>query len=160
MNALIIDLPQRKRCHPKHRCRRRVQRDDAGFAPLTMLLGLGLLVLPVLLLVLTLPTWEQRSVDAKDMAAQAARALATADTWTDGITAAQDTVSQETNNDGLDPADVTAAYSGSLTPGAKVTATVTVTIPAGVIPGVGTFGTVHYSAASTELVDLYRSTPG
>lgn len=160
MNALITGLPQRQRRHPRYRRRRRVRRDDAGFAPLTMLLGLGLLVLPVLLLVLTLPTWEQRSVDAKDMAAQAARSLATADTWTDGVTAAQNTVNQETSNDGLDPSDVTAAYSGSLTPGATVTATVTVTIPAGVIPGVGTFGTVHYSAASTELVDLYRSTPG
>jgi hypothetical protein len=125
-----------------------------------MVLGLGFLVLPVMLLVLTLPTWEQRSVDAKDMADQAARALATADTWTDGVTAAQNTVTQETSNDGLAPADVTASYSGTLTPGAKVTATITVTIPAGVIPGVGTFGTVHYSSASSELVDLYRSTPG
>jgi hypothetical protein len=125
-----------------------------------MVLGLGFLVLPVMLLVVTLPTWEQRSVDAKDMAAQAARALVTADTWTDGVTAAQNTVSQETSNDGLDPADVTADYSGTLTPGAKVTATVTVIIPAGVIPGIGTFGAVHYSAESTELVDLYRSENG
>ena len=131
--------------------------DEAGFAPLTMMLGLGLLVIPVLLLVLTLPTWEQRTVDARDIAAQAARALVTADTWTAGLSAADQTVTEETANDGLNPTDVTASYNGTLTPGATVTATITVIIPAGAIPGIGHFGTLHYTASSTQHVDTYRS---
>ena len=40
---------------------------------LTLMLGVGFLVLPVMVLVLTLPTWEQRVVDAQDAARSAAR---------------------------------------------------------------------------------------
>jgi hypothetical protein len=137
---------------------RQARRGDEGFAPLTMMLGLGLLVIPVLLLVLTLPTWEERTLDARDAAANAARALATADTWTAGVAAANQTLQEETVNDGLNPTDITVSYTGTLTPGATVTATVTVTIPAGTIPGIGAFGTLHYSAASTQNIDEYRST--
>ena len=36
-------------------------------------------------------------------------------------------------------------------------ATVTIAIPDGSIPGIGNFGTFHYTATSTELVDPYRS---
>jgi hypothetical protein len=125
-----------------------------------MMLGLGLLVIPVLLLVLTLPTWEERTVDARDAAANAARTLVTADTWTDGVSAADQMVEEEAVNDGLSTNQVSVSYSGALTPGANVTATVRVTIPAGVIPGIGAFGTLHYTASSTQHVDDYRSDPG
>lgn len=133
------------------------QGDDLGFAPLTTVLGLGLLVIPMLLLVLTLPTWEERTVDARDIAADAARVLVSADSWTAGTAAADQTVAQEAANDGLGPNAVSVAYSGSLTPGTTVTATVMVTVPGGAIPGVGTFSEWHYKASSTQLVDLYRS---
>ena len=131
--------------------------DQNGFAPLTTMLGVSLLMIPVLLLVLTLPTWVERTVDARDTAAQAARTLVTSDTWQTGVAAAQETVIQETDNDGLNPSDVTATFTGSLTPGSTVTATITVTIPAGTVPGIGAFATVHYSASSTQHVDTYRS---
>jgi hypothetical protein len=138
---------------------RAARADDAGFAPLTMMLGLGLLVIPVLLLVLTLPTWEERTVDARDAAANAARALATAGTWTSGVSAADQTVAEAATNDGITPAQIAASYRGALNPGATVTATVTVTIPAGTIPGIGAFGTLRYTASSTQHVDSYRSIP-
>lgn len=131
--------------------------DERGFAPLTMTLGLGLLVIPVLLLVLTVPTWEERTVDARDAAANAARTLVTADTWATGVAAADQTVATEATNDGLGASQMVVSYGGALTPGATVTATVTVTIPAGTIPGIGAFGTIHYSASSTQHVDSYRS---
>ena len=134
--------------------------DEAGFAPLTMMLGLGMLVIPVLLVVLTLPTWEERTVDARDAAANAARVLATADTWQAGVTSANQIVAEMTGNDGLSPVDVNVGYSGALTPAGTVTATVTITIPAGMIPGVGTFATMHYTARSTQHVDSYRSEAG
>ena len=136
---------------------RAARADETGFAPLTMMLGLGLLVIPVLLIVLTLPTWEERSVDARDAAANAARALATAGTWTTGVAAADQTVAEAVTNDGIAPTQIVTSYRGALTPGATVTATVTVTIPAGMVPGIGAFGALHYTASSTQHVDSYRS---
>jgi hypothetical protein len=124
-----------------------------------MALGLGLLVLPVLLLVLTLPTWEERTVDARDMAANAARTLATATDWSSGVAAAEQTLAEMAANDGLPGGQVSVAYRGTLSPGATVTAAVTVTIPAGTIPGLGQVGSLHYTASSTQHVDSYKSQP-
>lgn len=132
---------------------------DAGSASLTLLLGLAFIVVPVILVVVSLPIWESRTVDARDVAAQAARTLVTADTWTAGVTAAQQLVNQEAANDGLNPADLSATFAGTLNPGGAVTATVTVTVPAGQLPGIGGIGTWHYTASSTQHVDTYRDSP-
>jgi len=134
--------------------------DEAGFAPLTMMLGVTLVVIPVLLLVLTIPTWLERSVDARDAAANAARALATANTWAAGTAAANQTVAELITGDGLNPNDVEVTYGGSLNPGATVTATVTVELPAGVIPGIGHYGTIRYTATSTQHIDSYKGDNG
>ena len=128
-----------------------------GSAPLSLALGLGLLVFPVLLLVLTLPTWEARTVDARDAAAAASRALVTSDSWSDGVVAADAVVAEIASTDGVASEDLSATYTGSLTRGGAVIAEVTVTIPAGRIPGIGSFGAMHYSASSTQLVDEFRS---
>ena len=109
-----------------------------------------------MLLVLTLPTWEQRAVDAQDAARNAARALVTADNWGDGVSAANQTVSDLVVGDGLPSEDLTVTYSGTLDPGGTVTAAVTVVIPAGNLPGLGFVGELHYTASSTEHVDSYR----
>jgi hypothetical protein len=124
--------------------------------PLTLLLGTTLIVLPVMILILTLPAWEQRVVDAQDAARSAARALVTADNWDDGVSAANEAVALLESGDGLPSGDVSVAYSGSLDPGATVTAAVTVVIPAGNLPGLGFVGQLHYTASSTEHVDSYR----
>ena len=134
-----------------------MNRSESGSAPISMALGLGLLVIPVLLLVLTIPTWEARSVDARDAAAAAARALAVSDTWSDGVAAAGQVVAEIEENNGLSAQDVAVSYQGSLVRGGTVTAEVTVLIPAGRVPGIGSFGAVHYSATSTQQVDDYRS---
>ena len=137
---------------------RRPDRDERGSsAPLTMALGLGLLVIPVFLLVLTVPTWQARTVDARDAARNAARALVTAATWEQGVAAANQAVAEITANNGVPATDVAASYTGNLNRGGTVTATVTVAIPDGAIPGVGNFGTFHYTATSSEQVDPYRS---
>lgn len=131
--------------------------DERGSAiPLTLLLGTTFIVLPVMILVLTLPTWEQRVVDAQDAARSAARALVTADSWDDGASAANEVVSHLAAGDGLPSGDVSVAYSGSLDPGGTVTAAVTVVIPAGNFPGLGFVGELHYTATSTAHVDSYR----
>lgn len=139
---------------------RTARADEAGFAPLTMMLGVTLVVIPVLLLVLTIPTWLERSVDARDAATNAARALATANTWAAGTAAANQTVSELISGDGLNPSDVEVSYGGSLNPGATVTATVTVDLPAGVIPGIGHYGTIRYTATSTQHIDSYKGDNG
>lgn len=125
--------------------------------PLTLVLSLGFVVIPAFLLVLTLPTWEARSVDARDAARNAVRALVTADSWNDGVTAANQAVDEIVANNGVDVKDVSATYRGSLTRGSIVTATVTIVIPDTVIPGIGTFGQHSYAASSSEYVDPYRS---
>ncbi|HTT88166.1 MAG TPA: hypothetical protein VMF65_01340 [Acidimicrobiales bacterium] len=123
---------------------------------MTLLLGTTFIVLPVMILVLTLPAWEQRVVDAQDAARNAARALVTADDWDDGVSAANEAVAQMETGDGLPPADLTVTYSGSLDPGGTVKAAVTVVIPAGNLPGLGFVGQLHYTASSTAHVDSYR----
>jgi hypothetical protein len=130
---------------------------QAGSAPLSLVLGLGLLVIPVLLLVLSIPTWEARAVDARDAAATAARVLVTADSWPDGVSAANQAVDEIRASDRISPSDVKTDYQGSLTRGSTVTVDVTVVIPATEILLIGAVGSLHYTASSSELVDQYRS---
>jgi hypothetical protein len=121
------------------------------------MLGVGLIVLPVLVLVLTLPAWEQRTVDAQDAARNAARALATAGDWAEGVSAADQAAYEIVTSDGLVAGDVSILLTGSLGPGETVTASVTVLVPVGDLPGLGFIGTLHYTASSTQHVDSYRS---
>jgi hypothetical protein len=121
------------------------------------MLGVGFIVLPVLVLVLTLPAWEQRAVDAQDAARNAARALATAGDWAQGEMAADQVVYEMVTSDGLEAGDVSTQLTGSLDPGGTVTASVTVLVPAGNVPGLGFIGALHYTASSTEHVDSYRA---
>jgi hypothetical protein len=138
----------------------RHRRDEAGeSAPLTMALGLVFVIIPVFMVILVLPTWESRTVDAHDAARNAVRALATAPDWDQGVTAANQAVAEITSNNGIDPKYVTTSYTGGLDRGDTVTATVVVTIPDTYVPGIGSFGTFHYSATESELVDPFRSGP-
>jgi hypothetical protein len=123
------------------------------------MLGVGFVLLPVMVLVLVLPTWEQRTVDAQDAARSAARALVAADSWGDGVAAADGIVAQIAESDGLLPGDLNAQFSGSLDPGGSVTVAVTVVVPAGDVPGLGPIGTLHYTAMSTAHVDSFRDSP-
>ena len=131
--------------------------EQGSATPLSLVLGMGLIVMPVLVLVLTLPTWEQRAVDAQDAARNAARALVVADDWGDGVAAADQAVSQVVAGDNLVAGDVGLRLAGSLEPGATVTASVTVLVPAGNVPGLGFIGALHYTASSTQHVDAYRA---
>ncbi|MGC8626240.1 MAG: hypothetical protein ACP5VR_01580 [Acidimicrobiales bacterium] len=132
--------------------------DERGAASaLTLMLGVGLIVLPVMVLVLTLPAWEQRAVDAQDAARTAARALAASSNWQQGEAAANEAIAEIEVGDSLPPSNVSVSYAGSLDPGSAVTVSVTVAIPAGNLPGLGFVGTLHYSATSTEHVDSYGS---
>lgn len=122
-------------------------------------LAVCLLVVPVLFVVLTIPTWIERQTDATDAARNAARTLATADTWDHGVAAANAVVTDIARNNGLDPSQVTASYTGSLQPGSTVTASVTVTIPAATLPAVGAVAQTHWTATVSARIDDHRN-PG
>ena len=135
-------------------------KDDHGAAtPLTLMLGVAFVLLPVMVLVLSIPAWEQRAVDAQDAARAAARALATATNWQDGEGSADQAVEEVVGSDGLPADQVQVGYDGSLVPGGTVTASVTVVVPAGQVRGLGWIAQLHYTARSTQHVDSYEDSP-
>jgi|GEM_PF-2159022 len=134
---------------------------DAGAAtPLSLLLGMAFVVLPVMVLVLSVPTWEQRAVDAQDAARAAARALASATSVQSAESSAGAAVQAVMEADGLAASQYTASLSGELVPGATVRATVSVEVPIGELPGLGAMGDLHYTASSTAHVDSYEDSTG
>ncbi len=135
-------------------------RDEIGSisAPIIWPLAICLFVIPVLIMVLSFPTWIERQNDATDAARTAARTLVTANTWTQGVTDANTAVADIAANNGLDPNQITTNYTGTLQPGGNVTASVTVVIPTTVIPGLGTVGQRRWTATATARVDDYRRT--
>jgi hypothetical protein len=130
---------------------------DRGYVSLEFALGLALLVLPVALLVLALPTWFARQELGRLAAQQAAREAVISESPGRGEQAAAEIAA----NGGLAPGRVTVRYAGSssFAPGGLVTVAVTVPIPAAVIPGIGTVGSFSWTATFSERVDQYRSAP-
>ena len=132
---------------------------ERGSAPIELALGVGLLVLPVALAVVTFPTWVERQSMARLAAQEAARTVVLASDGTAGVAAAAALVGQIAVNHGLPASDVALAVDGTLTRGGAVTAAVTVAFPAAVFPGFGTVGAVSWTVRHTEQVDAYRSFP-
>ncbi|HWD08054.1 MAG TPA: hypothetical protein VHA57_03060 [Actinomycetota bacterium] len=130
---------------------------DRGFVTVEFVLGIALLVLPIALIVLALPTWFARQDIARLAAQQAARAAVIAGSPAAGEQAATAVAA----NQGLDPAQLTVLFepASSFGPGGLVTADVQLPIPAFVVPGIGTIGSFHWTATFSERVDSYRSAP-
>ncbi|MFI5372729.1 MAG: hypothetical protein ACHQ52_14325 [Candidatus Eisenbacteria bacterium] len=126
-----------------------------------LVLGVGLLVFPVALLVLTLPGWSERQTTARVVAREAARRVAREGVCDrDGATLLGATMAQ---NLGLGPADLRVeldcAPGDTLVAGSDVLAEVTVRMPAVQIPGVGVVGEWEWTARHREPVDRYGSPP-
>jgi hypothetical protein len=137
---------------------KRSPRVEGGYVSLELVLGLALLVLPVALIVLTLPTWLARQNVARLAAQQAARTAVIAVSPDRGATAAG-TVAADA---GLDPTrDLRVAWEpgSSFARGGLVTVKVTVQTPAIAIPFLGSFGSFPLIATFSERVDQYRSGP-
>lgn len=134
-------------------------RDDRGFAAIEMPLAIGLFLIPLALIVITLPTWPERQTVARAAATEAARAAVLADSWEDGIAAGEEAVAQAASNHGFDASDISVSWAGSFERGGSITATVTVRMPALVIPGVTAVEAWTWSSSHTERVDDYRSLP-
>ena len=134
---------------------------EAGFVATELVLGLGLLVLPVALLVLTLPGWSERQTTARVIAREAARTVAR-----DGRCEPEVAVGLAgtmAGNLGLTlndvAVDVQCAPGADLVPGSELEVDVTVRMPAVHVPGVGNVGEWTWTARHREPVDRYASAP-
>lgn len=134
------------------------EQTGAAYAAIEMVLVLGIILLPLLAGIAQLPRW----VDAKstaDLAAQeAARQMVLADSYDEGVAAAQSIVVTVITNRGMDVGSFQElSFSGDLARGATVTATVTLRVPPVILPGVGEVGgNITISRSATERVDDYR----
>ncbi len=134
-------------------------RSERGAVAIELPAAIGLLLLPLALLVITIPTWPERQTVARSAASEAARTAVLASSWEEGIDAGADVVGLAAQNYGLDPADLTVSWQGAFGRGESITATVTVRMPALVVPGLTTVDPWTWSASHTERVDDYRSLP-
>lgn len=133
--------------------------DERGAIAVELPLALGLLLLPMALLVITVPVWPERQTVARAAAIEASRSAVLADSWEDGVDAGNEAVAQAARNYGLDPSDLSVKWEGSFGRGEAVTAAVTVRMPALVLPGLTTVEAWTWTARHTERVDDYRSLP-
>lgn len=126
-----------------------------------MMFVIGLLLLPTVIGVAQIPRWIDARSTAELAAQEAARAMALAPDAGAGQAAAEAVALQVVVNHGW-PTDTLrgVAFSGELAPGGEVRATVTIAVPAIVVPPVGAVGGgVDYSWTHTERIDDYRGEP-
>ena len=132
---------------------------ERGSVAVELPLALGLLLLPLSLLVITVPAWPERQTVARTAAIEASRIAALAESIEEGVEKGQAAVLRAARNQGLDPSDVSVSWEGSFRRGGSVTANVTVRMPALVVPGLTTVEAWAWTASHTERVDDYRSLP-
>jgi len=142
------------------RATRHVIGEEAGaaYAAVEMVLVLGLILLPTLAGIAQLPRWVEARSTADLAAQEAARQMALADTWDEGVVAGQEIAFAVVSNRGFDVGVLSeVAFTGALERGAAVTVTVTLQVPPVVLPGFGPVGgTISLSRSATERVDDYR----
>lgn len=134
--------------------------DDGGSVAVELAMGVGVLLLPVAVLVLLLPTWVERQSMARLAAQEAARAVVLADSDASARTAAEEAARTIAANHGLGQDLRTVEVSGGLVRGGTVTATVRVRVPLTALPFAGDVGGFTVTARHREPVDRYRSFPG
>ncbi len=138
-----------------------MRRRERGFAAIELSAGIALLVLPVALLVLSLPQWSSRQGMARLAARDAARVVALAG-WCDRD-AAQAAVDRIAEDADLHPGALalTLDCEGSvpLPRGGAVTAWVTVGMPVLDVPILGRAAAWSWTAPHREPVDPYGSRP-
>lgn len=151
-------------------------RREEGYAATELVLGVGLLLLPVAILVLMFPVWIERQNTAAVAAQEAAREAVLADDPGSATQRASAAAAEVASNRGLgdavasvchvvhavgDPPPDGCVGLGDLPRGAAVTTRVTVRLPLLSFPGIGaTLEAIPYTATHTERVDQYRSFPG
>jgi hypothetical protein len=139
----------------------RAGRREGGFVAAELVLGIGLLLVPVTLLVLTLPSWSERKTVARSIAREVSRIVAREGVC--DVASANGLGEIMARNLGLAVADVTVEPicnpGALLTPGSDLEVDVTVRMPAVRIPAIGSVGAWSWTARHREPVDEYGSAP-
>jgi hypothetical protein len=112
-------------------------------------LVIGLILIPLGLLVLSVPTWVERQQAATEAAAEAARAVVTGTGSGNGVAAARAVVDEVAASHGL-PAGSLRLELDAGGRGQPVTARVTVEIPMAPLPGLGRLPAVQWTATHIE----------
>lgn len=133
--------------------------DDRGVAAIDMFAVIIVAMIPVFVIVMSIPSWVERMSFARVAAQEAARAAVLADSWDEGQAQASNLVAEIAANHGVPAGVSSVALSGTLERGAVVSATVSVQTPTLTIPFVTTVGATTLSSTHTEVVDHYRSLP-
>jgi len=141
-----------------------------GFAAVEWLLGLGLILMPVIVIVGSIAPWYQRANMANLMAQEAARVMVLADDWATGEAEARVLAQEIAANHGFGSDDwcgspapgcvsisFDAAVPGVIQRATEVTVSVEVPIPGVVVPFVGEVAPFQWAGVHTERVDDYRS---
>jgi len=139
----------------------RPARGEVGFVATELAAGVALLVLPVALLVLSLPGWVERQSTARLAAREVARAATLAGVCDPGL--AQAIAADIAASFGVPATDVRAALdceAGAALPrDGALTARVTIRMPALEIPVLGGVAAWEWTVAHVEPVDPYGSRP-
>ena len=130
---------------------------ERGFVAIEWVAAIALLLLPVVALVGTLPTWAERSHAAAVAAREGARELE--QHWPNGDPAAAELVATYVAADhGIPAADVAVrVLSGGSAPGEQIRVEVSVRMPAIAIPGLSGVAAWTYTTVASLRVDDYRS---
>jgi len=130
---------------------------DRGFVAIEWVAAIALLLLPVVALVGTLPTWAERSHAAAVAAREAARELE--QHWPAGDPAAAALIATYVAADhGIPATDVEVrVLSTGPAPGDQIRVEVRVRMPAIAMPGLSTVASWTYSTVASLRVDDYRS---
>lgn len=134
---------------------------ERGFAAIELSAGIAVLVLPVVLLVATLPRWSERQGVARAAARDAARVVGLQG-WCDR-NAAVEAVDAAAAGAGLPPSalelSLDCAPAAPLPRGGTVTARVRIVMPTLAVPMLGTVGGWSWTAQHREPVDPFGSRP-
>ena len=155
------DLVVHGRRHGREGARAVNRSSESGFVATELALGVGLLVIPVALLVLTLPGWSERQVTARVISREVARRAARDGVCDLGAARALGvTMAHNLGVPGDGFAVELACPDGSeLPPGSDIEARVTVAMPAVQVPGIGAVGAWSWTARHREPVDRYSAAP-
>ena len=131
-------------------------RSERGFVAIEWIAAVALLLLPMVVLVATMPGWAERRHAATVAAREAARDLV--GNWPNGDPVAAVVVAQDVAADhGIDASDLDVRVrSVGEARGDQVEVEVEVTMPAIGVTGMSV-GSWHYTARATRRVDDYRS---
>ena len=143
---------------------------EAGFTTPEWLLGIGLIIMPVIVIVASIAPWYQRANMATLIVQEAARAMVLADDWDGGAAAARTLALEIAANHGFTEGDwcpspqpgclwmsIGGSSPGQIRRGAEISVQIEVPIPGIVVPGVGDVAAFQWSQSHTERVDDYRS---